>query len=342
MAAARRWAALRGLLAALLGVGVAAGCTTPNRPPPPDPVVTALPSPAADAGRSDPVADPIYPDYGNPALDVLHYGLDLGWSPTPTELTATATLTIRAARPVTELALDFAPGYAVDAVTLDGVTVAPQRRGNDLVVPAPAPLAAEARVTLVVRYHGVPHSVAMPSARADFPEGLGLRATADGSAWTMQEPFGAFTWYPVNDQPSDEALYDLTVRVPAGWAAVASGALIGIDEASDASTYRWRSVDPVASYLVTLAIGRYTLTSLTGPHGLPITCWLRTGIDEGLAPAVRRMPDLLEWLEAHFGPYPFPTAGVVFVDSVSAMETQQMVTYGAKAGTKRPIESYTE
>ena len=26
----------------------------------------------------------------------------------------------------------------------------------------------------------------------------------------MQEPYGAHTWYPVNDQPSDKALYDFT------------------------------------------------------------------------------------------------------------------------------------
>jgi aminopeptidase N len=332
----RAAAALTALLAVL------AGCTAPPRTPPPNPIVSALPAPAADAGRSDPVADPLYPDYGNPALDVLHYRLDLSWSPGQTELTGTATLTIRTVRPVTALALDFAPGLTVDGVNLDGVATQPQRRGNDLVVAAPAPLAAQTRVTLMVRYHGVPASVPMPSARADFPEGVGLRAAADGSAWTMQEPFGAFTWYPANDQPSDEALYDIAVRVPAGWAAVASGALVGIDETSDASTYRWRSVDPVASYLVTLAIGHYTLTSLTGPHGLPVTLWLRTGVDEGLAPAVRRVPDLLGWLEDHFGPYPFPTAGVVLVDSVSAMETQQMVTLGAKAGTKRPTDAYTE
>ena len=30
----------------------------------------------------------------------------------------------------------------------------------------------------------------------------------------MQEPYGAFTWYPVNDQPSDKALYDITRHRP--------------------------------------------------------------------------------------------------------------------------------
>ena len=33
----------------------------------------------------------------------------------------------------------------------------------------------------------------------------------------MQEPFGAYTWYAVNDQPSDKAFYDFTLTAPSPW-----------------------------------------------------------------------------------------------------------------------------
>ena len=39
----------------------------------------------------------------------------------------------------------------------------------------------------------------------------------------MQEPYGAFTWYPVNDQPADKAFYDISVTVPSPWVGVANG-----------------------------------------------------------------------------------------------------------------------
>ena len=48
-------------------------------------------------------------------------------------------------------------------------------------------------MTLVVGYHGRPKPVKMPSRRSDFTEGIGMRAARDGSLWTMQEPYGAFT-----------------------------------------------------------------------------------------------------------------------------------------------------
>ena len=40
------------------------------------------------------------------------------------------------------------------------------------------------------------------------------RSPTPARTWTMQEPYGAYTWYAVNDQPSDKALYDFTVTCP--------------------------------------------------------------------------------------------------------------------------------
>jgi len=270
-------------------------------------------------GESAPVADPIYPDYGNPAIDVLHYGLDLSWD-TKT-FTGQATIALRAVTALTAVTLDFSPAYTIDGATLNGAPVTATVKNNDLVVPAV--LAPAAKATLVVKYHGVPKTVPMPSHRGDV-EPLGLTVTADGLLWTMQEPYGASTWYPSNDQPSDKALYDIAITVPPGWAGVASGTPDG----QTGNTYRYKSTDPVATYLTTLAVGRFTKETATGPHGIPITYWYRQGVDDALMAIVRRSPAYLAWLEQRFGPYPFPSAGVLVVPSDSGMETQQMITLG--------------
>jgi aminopeptidase N len=332
----------RGVVAAVLAAALATGTSAcirpvqPTPPLPPGPTATTSPSPH-EPGWSQPRADPLYPAYGNPDLDVLSYRLALTWAPATNTLTGTATLTIRPTKDLSELSLDFADSYTVDSSTVDGVTQSAGRRGNDIVVPAGHTLARDSHTTLVVTYHGVPRQVPFPSNRSDAAEGLGLRPTADHEAWTMQEPYGAATWYPVNDHPSDEALYDILVTVPDGWTAVASGTPGGSTPSAGGTTFRYVSTDPVASYLVTLAIGHYTKISATGPGGVPITSWLRTGKDEAYAPAVAQLPALLTWLTDHFGPYPFPTAGVVFVDSDSAMETQQMVTMGAQSHPSIPV-----
>ena len=115
------------------------------------------------------------------------------------------------------------PGVHDRRVTLDGAAVTATIADNDLTVPGTS---KDAFATLVVRYHGTPTTVPMPSHRSDT-EPLGLTVTKDGWLWTMQEPYGASTWYPVNDQPSDKALYDIAITVPEGWSAVATGTADG-------------------------------------------------------------------------------------------------------------------
>ncbi|MFI5910581.1 M1 family metallopeptidase [Dactylosporangium sp. NPDC051541] len=272
-------------------------------------------------GTSAPVADPIYPAYGNPALDVLHYDLSLTWSPPTRTLTGTATIKVRAVRAVAQLRLDFSAAYTLRAISVDGAAVPGRIADGDLVVDKA--VTAGSTVTLAVGYTGIPTTVAMPSHRRDV-EPLGLTVTADGSLWTMQEPYGASTWYPANDQPSDKALYDIAVTVPSGWAAIASGT----PGPSDGVTFRYSSAVPVASYLTTLAVGQYTKTELQGPHGLPITLWTRAADGGQRLDNLKALPVYLQWLEERFGPYPFASTGAVLVPSQSAMETQQMMTIG--------------
>ena len=303
--------------------------SAPAPTPAPTPTATGTTGPdALDAGRSEPVADPVYPDFGNPAVDVLHYGLALGWSPRTRRLTGAATLTIRAARDTEEIRLDFAEPLRVEAVTLDGKQVTASRRSGDVVVSAGRRLSRDTRAVLAIRYSGRPQAVPMPASRPDI-ERVGLTVLPDGEAWSMQEPFGAFTWYPSNDQPSDEALYDVAITVPAGWAGVSGGILTGRTEAGGQVTYRWRAADPVASYLVALAIGRYRQHTATGPRGIPVTYWVRPETEARVLPQFRRIPAMLAWLEGRFGRYPFRSAGAVDVESRSGMETQTMVTLGS-------------
>src|SRR5689334_14819432 len=96
MTATPRHPATRSLLAvalALLVAGATGACTTKAVTTPPA-VTTTTTGPAsappslgpfagsADAGLSKPQADPLYPDFGNPDLDVLSYQLKLTWAPT--------------------------------------------------------------------------------------------------------------------------------------------------------------------------------------------------------------------------------------------------------------------
>src|SRR5699024_10299351 len=156
-------------------------------------------------------------------------------------------------------------------------------------------------------------------------------------AWTMQEPWGAFTWYPVNDHPSDKAYYTAEVTTHDGFTGVFNGRLRDSEEDGDTTTTKWTLDEPAASYFTTIAIGDYTETHDEGPDGLPLTYWTRPG-DEDVLEIVEKSPEVLEWLEGELGPYPFDSAGAVIVPSKSGMETQTMLTLGA--GARPPTDEY--
>ena len=326
----------------LLAVLLLAGCPAPSPTPQravASPFPSALPTrtpPAAGPvdGSSQPVADPVYPEVGNPAIDVLRYELALDWRPDRRVLTGTATLRVRMVLEANGLRLDLASPLGVTQATIDGVAVSAGRQGERIVLPAGRQLAAGSTVTVVVRYTGTPSVVRFPGVRKDV-DALGAHIGKNGELWSMQEPFGAYSWYPCSDQPSDKALYDVSITTPTGWTGVTSGRFAGSEPAPDGSTTaRWHATEPIASYLVALAVDRFKRHDLTGPRGVPITLWVHPDDEADMLPLLRETPDLLGWLERHFGPYPFASAGVVVVDDPSAMETQTMVTMGQLTGRR--------
>ncbi|HEX5086648.1 MAG TPA: M1 family metallopeptidase [Nocardioides sp.] len=305
-----------------------AGSPTPARdvslpdetkaPPDPD-------DPALDPALSRPVEDSLYPDVGDPSVDALRYDLDLAWSPDSRTLDGDAIIELRSTESGDHLQLDLGEPLEVSSVTLDGAEVEFQHVGKDLVVEAP--VTKDERYVLDVAYSGTPQPTPAPTNRTDFST-TGWTITPDGETWTMQEPYGAFTWYPVNDQPSDKAYYDFTLTVPSPWIGIANGVMTAQKEYGGLTTTAWHLSKPASSYVVTVAMGDYTRTTNTTQSGLEISYWVPSDRPE-LASGLQAAAAGLDWLKNLLGPYPFDSLGFLLNDSRSGMETQTMISLGA-------------
>ncbi|GAA4669520.1 M1 family metallopeptidase [Nocardioides nanhaiensis] len=298
----------------------------------PTPSAQAAPEPDLDLARSETREDSYYPEVGDPLVDALHYDLDLAWDPAARTLTGAQTLTFRATEDAGSVRLDLGAPLEVSEATLDGDPVTTSRDGDALLVRAP--VRADVEHELRLAYAGSPEPVGVPTTRTDFSS-TGWTVTPAGETWTMQEPWGAHTWYAVNDHPSDKALYDVTMRVPAPWTGVSNGELLERTEADGQTTTRWHLAEPAAPYLVTAAFANYEMTEDVSGSGVPLTYW--TPRDRpALKAALAVTPEAMDWLEDLLGPYPYDTFGTVVVDSDSAMETQTMVTLGDTPYTTSP------
>ena len=338
-----RSSALAAATAAVLLLGLT-GCssgaeepdelTTPTATSRPDAEETLAPTSAApvtdaveqdlDLALSTPVEDSVYPDVGDPSVDALLYDLDLSWDPLGKRLTASAIVTFRATRTAPRFQLDLGRGLTVGDVRIDGEPAPFARRGKNLVVLAP--VEADRRYELTLDYVGRPRPAPAPTTRRDFST-TGFTVTDTGEVWTMQEPYGAYTWYPVNDQPSDKALYDITVTTPAPWTGVSNGHLTRLVTEGGRTTSSWQLTEPASSYLVTLAIGDYAHRSNTTDDGLRVDYWTPRGMVRHLD-QLQTAAESVDWIETKLGPYPFDSLGLVVTASQSAMETQTMLTLG--------------
>ncbi|MFF8290849.1 M1 family metallopeptidase [Streptomyces sp. NPDC016309] len=268
-------------------------------------------------GRAAPGAaglrDPYFPRLGNGGYDVRHYALTLDYDPRTGRLSGSADITARATQALSAFNVDLT-GLTVQGALVDGEAAAVSRSGTEVTVRPGAAVKDGATFRTVIRYSGVPVTIT----DAEGAEEGWLR-TADGAV-ALGEPTGSTAWFPGNHHPSDKATYTVAVTVPEGLEAVSNGELTARTSRGGRTTFTWRSTEPMASYLATLAIGRYrTTTSRTG-SGLPVHTAAR-----GNPALLGEIPEVLEWETGKFGPYPFSSTGAIvdpLVDVQYALETQ--------------------
>jgi aminopeptidase N len=144
------------------------------------------------------------------------------------------------------------------------------------------------------------------------------------------EPTGSSTWYPVNEHPRDKATYTFSINVAEPYEVAANGVLTNTQDFGDDVTYTWEMRDPIAPYLVTLAIGEFDIDAYLGPSGVPIRNYFGVGVSPGAREDFARVGDMIAYFETIFGPYPFDTFGVVVhdLDLNFALETATLVVFG--------------
>jgi aminopeptidase N len=305
-------------------------------------LVALVPAAAvADDRRREPtpgapgIGDPYYPLDGNGGYDVAHYDLDLRYDPATDVLSGTATVEATATQDLSAFDLDLV-GLEVREVTVDGEPASYTRAGQELTVTPERPLWEGRDFEVAVTYDGVPQTI------QDELGGSGFFHTDDGAVVAGQ-PHGAATWFPANDHPLDAASVDVSVAVPEGLEGVSNGELENTRTDDGWTTWEWRAREPMATYLVTLAVGEFDLREYEADG---IRFW--DAVDPALATldpdpsaegplvgeivdaALARQPEVLGFLSDTFGPYPFDTSGGIVDNTPNlgfALETQTRPVY---------------
>jgi aminopeptidase N len=283
------------------------------------------------------IGDPYFPLDGNGGYDVLHYDLDVQYDPVTDVLTGVATIDAHALQDLSSFNLDLV-GLEVRSVTVDVDKATWSRDGQELTITPEHSLRGGREFTTVVSYDGVPQTI------QDALGPSGFMHTDDG-AIVAGQPHGAATWFPANDHPRDAASVDVTATVPEGLEAISNGVLEGQETGEGWTTWSWHAKEPMATYLVTLAIGEFDVREYRS-DGIrywdaldpdlftldrdPATEGPSAGqVAEG---ALARQPEIIDFLSETFGPYPFRAAGGIVDDLPElrfSLETQTRPIYAS-------------
>ena len=186
--------------------------------------------------------------------------------------------------------------------------------------------------TVTVGYQGTPTVVTDPDGSIE-----GWVPTDDGAV-SVGEPQGSPGWFPCNDNPQDKATFDFAITVPAGLTAMANGVLVSNATSGDTTTWVWHEADPMATYLATVDIGRFDLTTST-VDGIPSYVAVDPQLAKGQV--LSKLPDIVRFYSSIYGPYPFTAVGAI-VDSAKNLgysletQTKPLFPYVPERGDARP------
>jgi aminopeptidase N len=276
-----------------------------------------------DQVGSDGIGDGYFPLDGNGGLDVLSYRISDRYRFGTGRLAGRTRLTVRATEELDAFHLDLL--LPVRGVTVDGVAAEQRKpvRHEVLVTPA-APIVEGQEFEVVVTYAGRPGPIGYAGERNWLANRREVVA--------MNQPHMAPWWFASNDHPSDKALMDISITVPHRKQVFANGERVSRERHGRVTTHRFRSAEPMSTYLATFAAGRFDVRR--GERGgLPWTAvvsrLLGTADREANMDLMRRTPRVVAALEDDLGDYPFSQVGglVTGLDVGFALENQTLPTY---------------
>ncbi|MEU3273788.1 M1 family metallopeptidase [Saccharomonospora sp. NPDC006951] len=304
-------------------------------------VLLATSASAANGPGAPGAGDPYYPGAGNGGYDVAHYDIRLTYNPDTDRLAGTTTILATTTQELTRFNLDF--GLKVDSVRVNNGPARFEKDKADiseLVVTPRQPLRKNQFVTVVVSYADTPSEVSIDGFTA-------WKKTPTG-ALAVDQPAIAEWWFPSNDHPTDKATYDVSVEVPDDVSALSNGTLVRKTKQRQGWTrWNWRSTEPQATYLAFLAVGDYEVLESTTPSGQPFITAYDPSLGASLPAAkasIERSPEMVEFLEGFFGPYPFEAQGGIATNGLGfALENQTRSVYdGAffRSGTNMSVVAH--
>lgn len=200
--------------------------------------------------------------------------------------------------------IDLAGNMTVNSVKLNGDEIPHKRIDDYIAADIKGKLKLNETFDIQIVYEGIPENKGFDS--------FSIKKFDDEPAiYTLSEPNHAKTWWPCKDVITDKADAEIIITVPEKLTAVSNGLLVNVSDTENGSkTFHWKTSYPTATYLVSLAIGKYdkwtdTYTSMDGNIQMPVEYYTYPNLTEKARYDWKNTVDMLKFFSGYIGEYPF-------------------------------------
>ncbi|MEO6694604.1 MAG: M1 family metallopeptidase [Ignavibacteria bacterium] len=192
----------------------------------------------------------------------------------------------------------------INSLRLSGKEISYEHKNDYIIIDTKGNLRSSKDFVIEINYEGSPKNMGFDSfSFKNFDN--------EPAIYTLSEPDYAPSWWPCKDLPDDKSAFELSATVPSQLTVVSNGLLKEVkDENNGDKTFLWRSVYPITTYLVSIAIGKYdhwndTYRSIDSSKEMPVDYYTYPSYTEKAREDWKNTVEMIEYFSATFGEYPF-------------------------------------
>lgn len=201
----------------------------------------------------------------------------------------------------------------IDSVWVNSTLIKNIQYDSTLVrIPVITPLKKGENALLTIKYQGKPTG----SSFGGLVINSSLRRAHNMGASLTEIPHSyARSWYPATDDFRSRSTFDLYYRIDSDLKAISTGVFQDtIPHANGTTTWHWRVNQAIPDYLVAIAVGEYEQIHYDyqqSSRTLPIDVYAFPQEAEAARETYAIVPDILKYMEKHFGEMVFDRIGFV-------------------------------
>jgi aminopeptidase N len=189
-------------------------------------------------------------------VDVLHYLLKITLNPEIKEISGDVTLTALFLHSSDVMYVNLYDNLIIDSLFVNNQFVKYQRSETNIKLFLSKMYNSSDTLSIRVMYHGSPKNMGFSSFVFGEINDIPMIST-------LSEPYYASTWFPCDDRPDDKALLDMYITSDSVFTSISNGKLMEVTSAGKTKTFHYKTLYPIAPYLICLYSSVYTHFSET-------------------------------------------------------------------------------